>query len=275
MRAKPSAAPAKAPISAPAAQSLHFIPEALLALLVENKPAMTAPLFFASPLPIVSNFPSVANAVAVVFSNSAVQRAASECRCKLIELTERAAYRSEISGAIGNAMGAEQNLANISVPAALAALAVRDEALSNALASVREDHAAHDRAHALCLERARPLNMAVSELSVRAAMERDSLLMHIAGSSRDVGGPGGVAKQRFDSLVAGGLSPAKINELGFPLDDRAQKAEEMRARLPIVMGILAQCTAFSSDPYRGVQHLEGLGLDDAIAAHEAAFAVVA
>ena len=274
MCAKPRVERAKSPISAPTAQPLQFIPDALQALLVENKPAMNT-FFTKSQLPGAAFSNSISDAIDVIFGNADVQRAASQARMKLIRLTDFASFRSEIAAAINAAVGPETNVANLSPEAVVAALTRRADELDEAFEAAREDHAAHDRAHARRMERMQPLITAVGDFSVRAVTERDSLLMHIAGSSRDVGGPGGLAKQRFDALVAGGMSLAQINELGYPLDDRAKKAEEMRARLAIVMGILAQCKSFADDPYRGVQHLAGLGLDAEIAAHEAACAVVA
>lgn len=240
----------KAPIPTPEGQPLHSIHIALHAHPDEDKPIM---IFTRSQLPGAAFSDSITDAIDVIFGNPDVQRAASQARMKLMRLVDFTSLRSEIAASINVAVGPETNVANLSPEAVIAVLARRADELDEAYDAAREDRAAHDRAHAARLERLRPLCAAVSALATRAGAEHDSLMMHLDSLGRTVGGPGDAAKT----------------------EDPVKKAGELRARIEVVNGISAQCSAFHSDPYKSVKHLDGLGLGAAIATHTASKGAVA
>lgn len=214
-----------------------------------------------TPSPLASSFSlprEEVDRLVVLYADPDIQRAAGALRLKRARLADLAGFRSNIAEAI--------SISDRTGVAVVEVLRRLGEDADDACDDVRADHAAHDAAKLARQSRLAPLLAAVSTLSTRCAVERDSLLMHLDGCRRGKVGQGDVAAQRYASLVDAGLTHDQMQKIGvFPPEDPAAMAGAYQARLAEVSAIQAQCKAFFDDPHHSPAHLDGLGLEAVIA----------
>lgn len=213
--------------------------------------------FFPSPIASAFNLSSAeVDRLCVIYADHDVQRAAGELRYKLDRLADFAMFRSLIAQAI--------DTADRTGVAPIEALRRLSDEADDAMEGAHADHRAHDSAVKARNDRMRPVAMAVSEMSVKANVEREALRRHVtAAESEHV--HKGVDAGRFQHLKAAGLSRDQIAGLGQPDPAVAQdKLDMLRARLAEVENVIAKCSAYFADPLRRTRHLAGLGLDNLI-----------
>lgn len=204
------------------------------------------------------------------FADPGVQRAAGELAFKQLRLHELAAYRSAIAEAVF-----AQASAGISP---VEFLHRRCEDMEQEIEDTKLEHAAHDAVRKVRLATLQPLLLAVSRYEIRASEERRSLTARIDALRSNFAGNTDEGAHRYRSLVALNFSAEQIKAAGVPQPEtnNAPAIASMRERIAVLDSVIAQCLAYSADPFKSPEHLAGLeGFDQLLEARQVAEAALA
>ena len=223
----------------------------------------TAP-FACSPLNVGTSLTTARiDAVAALYRNPIVQRAADEAHSALLRAIEFSALRGLINSAIEAAGG---DLSPDRVAAVLKHLAESAEAV---LVEARYDQAEHDRIAKARRDQLMPLRMAVSERLNKLQTGLNSLANRAEALRQSPNTFANHAESRKLLLQQAGLSGDQIKALNVDEvgPSREAQREETQARIAAVKAAMEPLHAFSETGDESV--LAGLGFDDLIAARHA------
>lgn len=208
------------------------------------------------------------NAHRLASADPAVVKLASLCVSELARLVQDGGYEHFISGSIQGGAVAEVTPAQW-LETQLGMLRAEIDLLK------RERQTAKDRWREAA-ERARPLVLAVGELSMKAEATRNAAMRHLDGLARSAREP--VSNMaRYETLLAAGLTRDQMNTVMPGIQEaatelpaqREEQVTKFQAMAQEAERVLVAVKAWADDPLHDVAHLRGIGLDHLVEAQSA------